>query len=217
MKLAIFDLDNTLIAGDSDAGWGEFLVERGLRDAAAYGQANARFYQDYLNGCLNINEFLQFQLAILGEYPPQQLHQWRDEYLDSKIRPLLLPKAQALLDEHRAAGAELLIITSTNRFITAPIAQMLGVEQLIATEVEMRDGRYTGKPSGTPSYAEGKVVRYHAWLQERGLNSVESWFYSDSRNDLPMLELVDHPVAVDPDPTLAQIAQARDWPILSLR
>ncbi len=221
MKLAIFDLDNTLLAGDSDVGWGEYLVAHGIVDAHSYGETNERFYQDYLRGSLDIHAYQTFQLQILAQHPLEQVLAWREEYLEHHIKPMLASKSAALIEQDRQAGAELLIITATNRFITEPIAQWLNIDTLIATEPEIIDGQYTGGITGIPSYAEGKITRLQQWAEERGIqwraDDVESWFYSDSHNDLPLLEQVTHPVAVDPDDTLRAAAQARGWRIISLR
>jgi len=221
MKLAIFDLDNTLLGGDSDVLWGEYLVALGIRDAATHGRENQRFYEEYQAGCLDIFAFQRFQLQVLTEYPLAQVLAWRTDYVNQWVRSLLLPKAQALIETHRAAGAQLLIITATNRFITAPIAELLGIAELIATEPEMVEGAYTGRITGTPSYAAGKVTRLQAWLalQHRQLDDpdLEMWFYSDSHNDLPLLRVVQHPVAVDADPILSAAATAAGWPLISLR
>ncbi len=217
MPLAIFDLDNTLLAGDSDYLWGQFLIEQGLVDATAYDQANRRFYADYEAGCLDIQAFLAFSLAPLAAHEPAALHRWRAQFMADKIYPIVLPKAQALLQRHRQAGDTLLIITATNRFVTEPIAQWLQVPHLLATEVEMQQGRYTGRSVGIPCYQQGKVTRLQQWLQQTEHTLVESWFYSDSHNDLPLLQQVTHPVAVDPDPTLHHHAKQHGWPIIHLR
>lgn len=217
MTLAIFDLDNTLIGGDSDYLWTQYLVERGIVDGDHYAAENERFYRQYDAGTMDIHEFLRFQLRPLAQHDMDQLHQWRADFMRRKIEPILLPRAAQLLDRHREAGDTLLIITATNRFITAPIAAHLGVEHLIATEPAQRDGRYTGEVQGTPCYQRGKVTRLHEWLRERGVDLDESWFYSDSHNDVPLLEEVSHPVAVDPDPLLRAEALRRGWPIISLR
>ncbi len=217
MSLAIFDLDNTLIAGDSDYLWGRFLVEQGKVDAEAHGRQNARFYRDYQEGTLDIHAFLAFQLRPLTMFSPDELHALRARYLEEKIRPILLPKALALLDWHRRRGDTLLIITATNRFITGPIARLLGVPHLIATEPERQGDRYTGRVQGIPCFQEGKVRRLEGWLEARGEDLRASWFYSDSHNDIPLLSQVEHPVAVDPDATLAGVARRRGWPILTLR
>lgn len=217
MKLAIFDLDNTLLAGDSDYLWGQYLIERGAVDPAIYERENERFYTQYKNGTLDIYEFLRFQLRPLAENDRNTLHTWRDEFLQRMIQPIILDKGRALLQQHRDEGATLMIITATNSFITAPIARALGVEHLIATEPEFDHGRYTGRVAGIPSFREGKVARLQQWLHSHGGAPSASWFYSDSHNDIPLLEMVDHPVAVDPDPSLAQHAARKAWPIISLR
>ncbi len=217
MSIALFDLDNTLIAGDSDHLWGEFLVEQGLVDADLYRRENDRFYAEYRDGTLDIMEFLRFSLAPLARHDPGRLERLRQRFIDERIVPILLDAAHRLIERHRRAGDRLLIVTATNRFVTAPIAALLGVDDLIATEPEIRQGRYTGRVQGTPCYREGKVARLREWLDRQGLDLGESHFYSDSHNDLPLLELVDHPVAVDPDPRLREIARERGWPVVSLR
>jgi HAD superfamily hydrolase (TIGR01490 family) len=217
MALALFDLDNTLLDGDSDYLWGRFLVERGIVDAEAYEAENRRFYDQYLQGSLDIREFLRFQLGPLASHGRVQLEAWREEYLASMIDPILLPGAHKLLEEHRCKGDELIIITATNRFLTEPIARRFGVCHLIATEPELSHGEYTGHVAGIPCFQEGKVARLQSWLQEHGENLEGSWFYSDSHNDLPLLEQVAHPVAVDPDDRLRAHAGRRGWPVISLR
>jgi len=217
MKLALFDLDNTLIAGDSDCLWGEFLSEQGYVDSEAYQAGHERFYQEYVEGTMDIHEFLEFQLKVLADNDRSQLEEWRKKYIETKIKPIMLPKAIALIDEHRQKGHELLIITATNRFITEPIANAFKIDNLIACEPEEIDGQYTGKVSGTPSYAEGKVTRLNEWLENQEQTFDESWFYSDSHNDIPLLKKVDHAIAVDPDDTLIAEAEKQNWPVISLR
>ncbi|MDR5873775.1 HAD family hydrolase [Halomonas sp. CUBES01] len=217
MSLAIFDLDNTLISIDSDHAWGEFLLEQGAVDPVAYREANDRFMADYQAGNLDMAEFLAVALKPLADNTPEQLAAWHQQFMASKIEPHILPKGEALLARHRTSGDTLLIITATNRFITAPIAERLGVDHLIAVEPERVDGRYTGRVQGVPSYREGKVTRLQQWLAEQELSMEGAWFYSDSHNDLPLLEQVDHPVAVDPDDTLRNVAEQRQWRIMSLR
>ncbi|RUR32239.1 HAD family hydrolase [Vreelandella nanhaiensis] len=217
MSLAIFDLDNTLISTDSDHAWGEFLLEQGAVDPVAYREANERFMADYNAGTLDMAAFLEIALKPLAENTPEQLSAWHQQFMASKIEPHILPKAEELLARHRTRGDTLLIITATNRFITAPIAERLGVDYLIAVDPEVESGRYTGRVSGIPSYREGKVTRLHAWLEDKDFTLDGAWFYSDSHNDLPLLEEVDHPVAVDPDATLRKIAEERQWRIMSLR
>ena len=217
MSLAIFDLDNTLLGGDSDYLWGQFLVEQGLVDGEHYECENQQFYQAYEAGTLDIYAYQAFMLRPLAGRPQVELQAWRERFMAEKIQPILLPKAKELLNQHRAAGDTLLIITATNRFITAPIAERLGVSHLLATEPEMVDDRYTGRTVGIPCFQQGKVERLNAWLANNRADLTDSWFYSDSHNDLPLLNQVTHPVAVDPDPTLARHAQQQGWPIISLR
>lgn len=217
MALAIFDLDNTLIAGDSDHAWGAYLVEKGIVDAKLYKQANDQFLADYQNGCLDIVSYLSFALKPLAENSLSKLHTWRENFFEEKIRPIMLPKAIDLVESHRAAGDTLLIITATNQFVTAPIAQAFGIDTLIATEPEMQDGAYTGKIAGTPSFQEGKIERLNDWLETRDESLEGSFFYSDSHNDLPLLKIVDTPVAIDPDDTLRQFCEQHNWPIRTLR
>ncbi len=197
--------------------WGLFLVERGIVDREHYERENERYYQDYLAGNLDIDEFLRFTLQPLAAHSLEELQRWRIDFMAEKISPIILPRARQLLARHRSQGDRLLIITATNAFITRPIADALGVEQLIATDPEMRQGRYTGEVAGVPCFREGKVVRLKAWLQEHDLTLIESWFYSDSHNDIPLLEQVSHPTAVDPDETLSGHAAMRGWPVISLR
>ncbi len=217
MTLAIFDLDNTLIGGDSDNLWGEFVCEQELVDSADFAQRNDQFYADYKAGTLDIDAYLRFALSALKGHSTATLAGWHQTFMASKIRPILLPKAAALLDDHRQRGHELLVITATNRFITEPIVALLGLEHLVACEGEIIDGVYTGEPSGVPSYHAGKVTRLYDWLDGRDTTLEGAWFYSDSHNDLPLLELVDNPVAVDPDDTLRARAAELGWPVISLR
>ena len=217
MALAIFDLDNTLLAGDSDYLWGVFLAEQGAVDEAHYERENERFYREYKEGRLDIREFLRFSLRPLRENDPDKLHSWRRTFLERKIEPIMLPRAGALLERHRRRGDTLLIITATNAFVTAPIARRLGVGHLLATEPEMRDGRYTGGVAGTPCFQQGKVERLRDWLAQRHESLTGSWFYSDSHNDIPLLEQVDNPVAVDPDDELRRHAAKQGWPVITLR
>ncbi len=217
MALAIFDLDNTLIGGDSDVLWGRYLGQHGLVDVTAMERQQERFYQDYLSGSLDIDEFLRFQLHILSQHDTETLASWQQAYVEEQIKPILLPQADELLNKHRAAGDTLMIITATNRFLTQPIAELLGIDLLIATEPEFLDGRYTGRVEGIPSFAEGKVARLRQWLSDNREDLEGSWFYSDSHNDLPLLNLVEHAVAVDPDEKLAEAARRNGWPIMSLR
>jgi len=215
--IALFDLDNTLIAGDSDYLWGCFLVEQGIVDSELYERENRRFYDQYRVGELDIHEFLDFQLRPLSEHPVDTLQQWRRQYIEEKITPILLPRAQALIDRHRQQGDTLVVITATNRFITGPIVALYDIPHLLATEAEILDDRYTGKVSGIPCFQDGKVSRLSDWLEENRHSLDGSWFYSDSHNDLPLLNRVTHPVAVDPDEILEEHARTNDWPIISLR
>ena len=217
MTLALFDLDNTLIAGDSDHLWGVFLCEQGLVDGEDFAQRNEAFYADYQRGELDIDAYLRFALAPLADRPPEQLADWHAAFMREKIEPIMLPAAAELVARHRDRGDTLLIVTATNAFITRPIADALGIDNLLACEGEIVDGRYTGEPVGIPTYREGKVARLKAWLAQTGLSMAGSWFYSDSHNDLPLLEQVDNPVVVDPDELLAERARVAGWPVISLR
>ncbi|NOX75985.1 MAG: HAD family hydrolase [Gammaproteobacteria bacterium] len=217
MSLAIFDLDNTLLGDDSDYLWGQFLVQQKLVDGEHYQRENQRFLDDYNAGTLDIFEFLAFSLAPLARLDRTLLEQLHARFMQEKIRPVMQPAARALLDSHRQRGDTLMIITATNAFITAPIARALGVDELLATEPEQVNGQYTGKVAGIPCFREGKVLRLNQWLAEQDQNLDNSWFYSDSHNDLPLLAMVTQPVAVDPDPQLARHAESHGWPIISLR
>ena len=217
VALAIFDLDNTLINGDSDHGWGEFLVEQGLVDKQLYKDKNDYYLEQYQLGQLDIHEYLEFSLHALSLYPLDKLQQLHKTFMDQKILPIISNKSRALIAKHKEQGDYLLIITATNLFVTEPIAKELAMDDIIATEPEMVNGQYTGKISGTPSFQHGKVKRLTTWLQQTGLSLHGSYFYSDSRNDLPLLELVDHPVVVDADDTLLAHAKEHNWPIMSLR
>lgn len=217
MALAIFDLDNTLLSGDSDYLWGIFLSEQGVVDSAYYELENERFYREYCEGTLDIFEFLRFSLRPLRDNDPARMEALRERFLAEKIDPIILPAGRDLIERHRTAGDTLLIITATNSFVTAPIARRLGVKHLIATEPEILEGHYTGEVSGDPSYREGKVKRLEQWMRQHGEGLAGSSFYSDSHNDIPLLERVENPVAVDPDEPLAAHAAARGWPIITLR
>lgn len=219
-NLALFDLDNTLLAGDSDYSWSLFLINEGLLDAKMHHERNEQFYLDYKNGNLDIIKFLAFQLKPLSQHPVKFLDELHLKFMDQVIRPMMTQKAQALIDTHKAQGDLCLIITATNSFVTKPIANAYGIEHLIGTDPEMVDGAYTGGVTGVPSFQEGKVTRINQWLAARGqtLSDFEkSYFYSDSHNDLPLMKLVTHPVAVDADDTLTQYAQEQAWPLISLR
>lgn len=217
MALAIFDLDNTLIAGDSDHSWGEFLVAEQRVDAQQFKKSNDQFYADYVAGSLDIFAYLEFSLRPLTEMSMAELGELHNKFMQQVIAPMQLPKAKALLQKHRDAGDRLLIITATNRFVIEPICYSLGVTEFLSADPEIVDGRYTGKVVGTPTYQQGKVIRLKQWLQEQSETLEGSWFYSDSANDLPLLLEVDNPVAVDPCDRLREKAQDKLWPIISLR
>jgi len=217
MNLALFDLDNTLLAGDSDFEWAQFLIDRDVLDRDVYEARNQTFYDQYKAGTLDIREFLDFQLKPLARHTRRELDAWHAQFMTERIQPMMRDSARALVERHRDEVR--VVITATNSFVTAPIARAFGIEHLIATEPAVRDGEFTGGVDGTPCFREGKVQRLEAWLAGRGetLKSViKSTFYSDSLNDLPLLEQVSHPVAVDPDATLRSHADARGWPVISL-
>ena len=217
MTLAIFDLDNTLLDGDSDYLWGQFLVQQGRVDAAVYEKENKRFYDEYVDGSLDIYEFLEFSLAPLRDIPMSELAQLHKQFMDEYICPAITNKSRALIQRHIDNQDTLLIITATNLFITAPIAEELGIQNILATDPELVDKRYTGKVFGTPCFREGKVERLKVWLKKTGDNLADSYFYSDSHNDLPLLEMVTKAVAVDPDDTLRSHAEMKGWDIISLK
>ncbi len=220
MNLALFDLDNTLLAGDSDFEWGRFLIKLGVLDEELHLARNAQFYEDYKQGTLDIYAFLEFQLKPLSRHPRAQLDVWHLQFMDQVIKPLMTPQAHSLVEKHRANGDLMVVITATNSFVTAPIARAFGIPHLIATVPEVVNGEYNGRVSGVPSFKEGKITRLLEWLESRGetLQSFDaSWFYSDSHNDLPLMKLVDHAVAVTPDATLRAHAETHNWPIISLR
>jgi len=218
--LSLFDLDNTLLDGDSDYAWAQFLIGEGVLDAPLYEARNAEYLADYTAGHLDIRAFLDFQLKPLAEHPMPTLLEWRERFVREVVAGMMLPAGRTAVRERIEAGHLVAIVTATNSFITRPIADAFGVEHLIGTEPEIVDGRYTGRVHGTPSFQDGKIVRVREWLASRGTTLAafaESWFFSDSRNDVPLLGAVSHPVAVDPDSTLAAIAIERAWPIVSWR
>ena len=217
MTLAIFDLDNTLISDDSDYLWGQFLVDQGIVDKAQYEAANTKFYEDYKLGKLNIVEFLQFSLAPLAKHDPEQLYKWRSQFVEEIIKPIQLKPAIRLVNKHRFKGDTVLVITATNRFVTEPIVKLFRIDNLLATTPEFIDGRYTGQFEGIPCFQEGKVKLLKEWLKTSTETMENSSFYSDSYNDLPLLKLVDNPVAVDPDEKLRDYAEQHKWSIISLR
>ena len=220
MNLALFDLDNTLLAGDSDFEWAQFLITKGVLDREVHEATNIAFYEDYKAGTLDIHAFLDFQLAPLARHTRSELDAWHREFMTARIAPIMTPAARNLVQHHLAAGDICAIVTATNSFVTGPICQAFGIPHLIATIPAQENGRFTGKPRGTPSFKEGKIERVESWLESLGLwwgAFAESHFYSDSLNDLPLLKKVSHPVAVDPDDTLRAAATQAGWPILSLR
>ncbi len=220
MKLALFDLDNTLLSGDSDFEWAQFLIELGVIDRELYEARNQHFYEQYKAGTLDIDEFLDFQLKPLSRHARHVLDGWHEQFMRNKVRGMMGRPAQDLVEQHRAAGDICVIITATNSFVTAPIARAFEVEHLIATEPEQVNGEFTGRVAGIPSFREGKITRLESWMGERGWswNSFsDTTFYSDSLNDLPLLGKVRHPVAVDPDATLHAHAERQGWRIISLR
>ncbi len=217
MGLAIFDLDNTLLAGDSDHAWGEFLCDKGHIDANAYRARNDQFYADYLAGKLDVLAYQNFCQEILGRTDMATLQQWHADFMREYIDPIILPRGEELVAKHRDAGDYIMMITATNEFITGPIATRLGMDHLIATQCGMQDNRYTGQLVGIPSFQAGKITRLNSWLADKQANLLDSYFYSDSHNDLPLLERVTHAVAVDPDEHLRSIARERGWKVISLR
>lgn len=217
MPLTIFDLDETLIAADSDHEWGQFVVDKGLVDAQTHQKKNDDFYEQYKAGQLDIDEYLQFSCSILTQYSMEDLHRFRSEFVAQRIQPIILEKAQDLVKKHRKLGDTLLVITSTIEFVTRPIVDEFGIDILIAPDPEIISNRYTGRIVGVPSFAAGKVTRLEQWLANRQDSLKGSSFYSDSHNDLPLLRLVDNPVAVDPDPILREKAEENQWPVISLR
>ncbi|MCK9382349.1 MAG: HAD-IB family hydrolase [Sulfuritalea sp.] len=220
MNLALFDLDNTLLSGDSDFEWAQFLISKGVLDREVHEARNIAFFEQYQAGTLDIHAFLDFQLAPLSRHSRAELDAWHREFMSTRIRPLISTTARELVAKHAANGDLLAIVTATNSFVTGPIAHEFAVPHLIATIPAQENGRFTGQSRGTPSFREGKIVRVEAWLESLGLwlgSFEQSWFYSDSHNDLPLLEKVTHPVAVDADATLAQAAAQRGWPQISLR
>lgn len=221
MNLAIFDLDRTLINCDSDNEWPKYLLKKGLIDQSFVDFERNKYYQDYINGCLNIDEFLKFQLAPLGRFSRAELDKMHNEYLHEFILPHITMMAKMLVQSHRDAGDELLLLSATNEFIITPIAHVFGIENVIGVQLETdSNGNYTGAYVGTPSFKEGKVTRLYQWLQSRGLtmSSYEKiYFYSDSHNDLPLLKEVSDPVAVNPDDKLNSYAQQHGWPVLNFQ
>ncbi len=219
MRLALFDLDHTLLSGDSDFEWAQFLIAKKVLDPEIYQAKNDHFYAQYKAGTLDIYEFLDFQLQALADHPRTQLDAWHREYMESSIRPFIGDKAKALVQGHRENGDLCIVATSTNSFVTGPICLEFGISNLIATIPAQENGRFTGKPRGIPAFREGKIARLEEWMESMGFwwdNFERIYFYSDSHNDLPLLSRVSHPVAVSPDETLLCHAQATGWPVLDL-
>ena len=219
MRLTLFDLDNTLLSGDSDFEWAQFLIDKGVLDPEVHAAKNEAFFAQYKAGTLDIYEFLDFQLQPLARHPRAQLDAWHLEFMRTRILPIIGDKARALVRGHLQNGDLCALVTATNSFVTGPIAREFGIAHLIGTIPAQQDGRFTGQPRGTPSFREGKITRVEAWLESMGLwwgNFERSWFYSDSLNDLPLMSLVSDPVAVDPDSTLRAHAERAGWQILSL-
>jgi HAD superfamily hydrolase (TIGR01490 family) len=217
MKLAIFDLDNTLLAGDSDYTWGEFLVGKGIVDKDEYQQENDRFYVEYQQKTLNILEYQRFVLTPLINLNKDQLSALHNEFMETHIAPLRQAKADALIQQHRSQGDKLLVITATNHFIAEPIVTALGINDLLATDPEIIDGRFTGEIVGYPCFQEGKIERLKLWLAQTQQAYSDITFYSDSINDVPLLAFADTAIAVDPDEALTEMAKEKGWPIISLR
>lgn len=217
MKLALFDLDNTLLNGDSDVSWTDYLIEIGVLDPVEHHEQNQKFFQDYQNGILDIHAWLRFQLLPLTKYSPDQLFSWRDQFIQKRIKPIIRSKGVDAVEAHRDNGDQLIMITATNEFVTAPIAELFKIDELIAVQVERFDnGWYTGHSKGIPSFKEGKITRLNDWLlsESKQLSDYEEvWFYSDSHNDIPLLSMATHPIVVNPDDRLRQHAIAHNWQI----
>lgn len=216
MALALFDLDNTLLSDDSDYRWGQFLVEKQLIDSEEHSKKNKAFYQQYSDGVLDIHEFCTFSFEFLSNNSMEDLATLHEEFMETQIKASMSSKSKALIAQHKAMDHTLMVITATNSFVTRPIVSAFGIDKLIATEPQIENGRYTRKIEGVPSFKEGKVTRLNAWLDKNNETLEDSYFYSDSHNDLPLLELVTHPVAVDPDPKLREVAESKGWDIISL-
>jgi HAD superfamily hydrolase (TIGR01490 family) len=220
LNLALFDLDNTILAGDSDYNWSRFLIQEGYLDGAIHAEKNEKFYADYKAGTLDIFAFVEFQFKPLARNPRTVLNQLLKKYVEEVIKPMITEKARALVKRHQDEGDLIIVITATNSFITRPIAELFGIENLIGTDPEEKEGEFTGKVSGLPSFKEGKVTRLEAWLKGKNLSLAsfeKSYFYSDSHNDLPLMQKVTHPVAVDSDDILSEYAKSKGWPQISLR
>ena len=217
MQLALFDLDNTLLAGDSDYEWTQHLISKGVLERESFEKRNNDFYEDYKVGTLDIHAFLDFQMHSLAVHSRAQLEAWHEEFMATQIRPMLKPNARELVKCHQDKGDLCALVTATNSFVTGPICRELGIPHLIATIAAHENGQFTGKPRGTPAFSEGKIVRVEAWLESMGLwwgNFERSWFYSDSASDLPLLAAVTDPVAVRPDARLREHALRSGWTIV---
>jgi HAD superfamily hydrolase (TIGR01490 family) len=220
LNLALFDLDNTILAGDSDYNWSRFLIQEGYLDGAIHAEKNEKFYADYKAGTLDIYAFVEFQFKPLARNPRTVLNQLLKKYVEEVIKPMITEKARALVKRHQDEGDLIIVITATNSFITKPIAELFGIKNLIGTDPEEKEGEFTGKVLGLPSFKEGKVTRLEAWLKGKNLSLASfenSYFYSDSHNDLPLMQKVTHPVAVDSDDVLSEYAKSKGWPQISLR
>ena len=220
LQLAIFDLDNTLLNGDSDYNWSLFLIEHGVLDSDLYKERNEQFFKEYQSGNLDVFAYCEFQFKTLKDNPRELLDELRSDYVKKIINPMITKEAKDLVESHRKENHKLLIITATNSYITRPIADLFGIEDLIGTDLEELNGEFTGKVSGLPSFQEGKIIRLNSWLEKRGLIFEElekTFFYSDSMNDIPLLEKVSNPVAANPDEILEKKAIKENWPIIYLR
>ncbi|MDB4041907.1 HAD family phosphatase [Methylophilaceae bacterium] len=220
LQLAIFDLDNTLLNGDSDYNWSLFLIEHGVLDSDLYKERNEQFFKEYQSGNLDVFAYCEFQFKTLKDNPRELLDELRSDYVKKIINPMITKEAKDLVESHRKENHKLLIITATNSYITRPIADLFGIEDLIGTDLEELNGEFTGKVSGLPSFQEGKIIRLNSWLEKRGLIFEElekTFFYSDSMNDIPLLEKVSNPVAANPDEILEKKATKENWPIIYLR
>jgi HAD superfamily hydrolase (TIGR01490 family) len=220
MNLALFDLDNTLLNGDSDFEWSQFLIRIGILDRELFEVKNQAFYDQYKAGTLDIHEFLDFQLKPLSRHSRKTLDEWHSQFMRENVMPMVTPQSRELVQQHRDAGDVCVIITATNSFVTAPIAREFGIEHLIATEPEQLGGEFTGRVADVPCFREGKITKLTNWLSARGwtLDSfTESTFYSDSMNDLPLMCKVKHPIAANPDATLRAHAEQHGWRIINLR
>ena len=215
LALALFDLDNTLLNGDSDSSWGVYLSDIGVLDANLEKEKQNKYYDDYKNGVLDIYEYLEHQFSTLSKYPISQLTNWRKDFVNEIIMPMYITGKKELVEHHREKGDDLVIITATNDFVAKPIADLFNVDHLIASTAQIIDNKYTGMVEGTPSYAHGKVTKLNEWLVLNNKTMDESWFYSDSFNDLPLLEYCDHPVVVTPDDKLRKHALTFNWPIIN--